>query len=260
MPIIALMVLISGCLKSPDPSGKEENVPALLLFCGAGIQQPVSELIEVFGRDNGCRIEADFAGSELLLSRIKLNKRGDLYMPGDRSYVDLASDAGLIESVTTACYFVPAILVKKGNPANIHSLQDLLRDGIRLGLGDANACAVGRQSRMIFEKNNIPRSAVEKNLVFQSMTVNELGVQIQAGSLDAVIVWDAVAKQYLDHGELIAIPSPQNVISTVPVGVLQFSTHMALAKRFAEFAASDRGKAVFLKYNYRVDPPPGNEQ
>jgi len=176
-------------------------------------------------------------------------------MPGDRSYVDIAAASGMIESIVDVCYFVPSILVQKGNPKHIHSLQDLTRQGIRLGLGDSSACAIGRQSKKIFLRNNIPWVDVEANLVFQSMTVNELGIQIQTGSLDAVIVWDAVANQYLDHGELIEIAPEQNVISMVPVGVLDFSEHKDLARSFAEFAASDKGQSIFRKYNYRVDPP-----
>ena len=176
-------------------------------------------------------------------------------MPGDQSYIDIAADAGMIGSTTVACYFVPTILVAKGNPKRISSLPDLIGRGIRLGLGDAKACAVGRQSKKIFEKNNIPWADVEKNLVFQSMTVNELGIQIQTGSLDAVIVWDAVASQYLDQGELVTIPVEQNVISTVPVGILEFSQHKDLARRFAEFARSEQGRSIFLKHHYRINPP-----
>jgi len=256
--LIMLIVLGSfSCRKGKDFPSENKGFPKLMLFCGAGIQQPVAELAEAFSRKNHVHIEADYAGSEILLSRIKLNKKGDLYMPGDQSYVEMASQAGMIESTTVACYFVPAILTAKGNPKHITSLPDLIRSRIRIGLGDANACAIGRQSKRIFAHNNIPWAQVEKNLVFQSMTVNELGIQIQAGSLDAVIVWDAVANQYLDHGELVEIPPEQNIIATVPVGVLKFSEHKDLARKFAEFAASAEGKAIFLKHHYRVDPPAG---
>lgn len=260
--ILVTIILAIGCVGSEQDSTapvEKGELPRLMLFCGAGIQLPVAELAETFSRNHDCIIEADYAGSELLLSRITLTKKGDLYMPGDRSYVDIAAEEGLIESTTTACYFVPTILVEKGNPKNIHSLKDLTRNGIRLGLGDSTACAIGRQSKKIFERNNIPWAEVEKNLVFQSLTVNELGIQIQTGSLDAVIVWDAVAYQYLEQGELIEIPPVQNVLSTVPVGVLDFSDHKDLSRSFAAFAASNQGKAIFLKHNYRVDPPTENE-
>jgi len=214
---------VIGCRQEPASKPAAKGPPTLMLFCGAGIQLPVAELVETFSREHHCRIEADYAGSEVLLSRIKLKQKGDLYMPGDKSYVELAAEAGLIESSRPACYFVPTILVAKGNPRGITSLRDLTREGIRLGLGDSQACAIGRQSRKLFAKSNISWPDVERNLAFQSMTVNELGMQIQAGSLDAVIVWDAVANQYLSHGELVEIPPEQNVISTVPVGVLRFS-------------------------------------
>jgi molybdate transport system substrate-binding protein len=246
---------IAGCQRDPASTPDSREQPTLLMFCGAGIQSPVSEIVEAFNHSHECSIEVDYAGSEVLLSRIKLKEKGDLYMPGDQSYVEIAAEAGMIESSIAACFFVPAILVAKGNPKNIVSLHDLTRPGIRLGLGDANACAIGRQSRKIFARNNIPWANVEKSLAFQSMTVNELGIQIQTGSLDAVIVWDAVANQYLDQGELVEIPLEQNIISTVPVGVLKYSRHKDLARQFAEFAASDPGHSIFRKHHYRVDSP-----
>ena len=252
---IAALTVCFACQQRPGVVPEDGDLPPLLLFCGAGIQLPVSELVESFSQSYQCRMEVDYAGSELLLSRITLKKNGDLYMPGDQSYVDIAAEAGMIESSTVACYFVPTILVEKGNPKRVASLQDLTREGLRLGLGDAKACAIGRQSKKIFEKNNIPWTDVESNLAFQSLTVNELGIQIQAGSLDAVIVWDAVASQYLEHGELVPIPMEQNVISTVPVGILEFSRQKALARQFAEFAASERGQAIFRRHHYRVHPP-----
>lgn len=240
--------LILGCSEPPAPR-------ELLLFCGAGIRPPAAELAETFGRENGVRIVTDYAGSEVLLSKIKLVRRGDLYMPGDRHYVEMAAKEGFILSQESVCYFVPTILVRKGNPKNIRGLRDLLGPGVRLGLGDERACAIGRKSRKIFEKNGISWTHVERNLKFKSVTVNELGMQIQAGSLDTVIVWDAVAGYYAEHGDEVPIPAEQNVISTVDVGVLGFTRLKALAEKFVEFAASERGRAVFKKHGYRVDPP-----
>lgn len=255
--LVATMILgvVCGCDRSASTQPSQGETPTLMLFCGAGIQPPVADLVEAFSRQNACRIEADYAGSEVLLSRIKLKRQGDLYMPGDASYVEMAVKEGMVASSTPACYFVPAILVRKDNPKAITSLKDLTRDGIRLGLGDVKACAIGRQCRKIFKKNGIAWSDIEKNLKFQSLTVNELGVQIQAGSLDAVIVWDAIAKQYAKHGDIVEIPPDQNVISTVPVAVLSFSEHRGLAKRFADYLVSEDGQAVFRKHSYRVDPP-----
>jgi len=244
---------LGGCDKrEPDGASGSQN---LLIFCGAGIRPPVAELAELFGQETGADVQVDYAGSQVLMSKIKLSRQGDIYMPGDKWYVDLAAEEGLILSQERVCFFVPTILVQKGNPKKIKGLHDLVRPGVKLGLGDMRACAIGRKSRKIFQKNDIPWEDVERNLRFQSATVNELGMQIQAQSLDAVIVWDAVAKYYVLHGDEVAIPADRNVISTVDAGILKFTGNRALAERFLEFITSDPGRNVFRKHLYRVDRP-----
>jgi molybdate transport system substrate-binding protein len=212
-------------------------------------------MAEQFESEHGVKIVTDYAGSEVLLSKIKLVRKGDLYMPGDKHYVDQATAEDMIASQKSVCYFVPTILVRKDNPKGIRELQDLLKPGIKLGLGDAKACAIGRKTKQIFAKNDIAWENVEKNLVFQSLTVNELGMQIQTGSLDAVIVWDAIVSYYSEHGTEVAIPPEKNVISTVNIGVLSFTENRSLAEKFVEFAVSEAGQRIFAEHKYRTESP-----
>ena len=249
--IIIPAVLFIGCDSKEDGKSTQEE---LLLYCGAGIRPPADELIETFGREYGIKISPDYAGSEVLLSKIKLIRRGDLYMPGDKHYVEQAAKADMILSQRSVCYWVPTILVRKGNPKEIRRLEDLLKPGIKLGIGDPDACAIGRTSKKILEKNNIKWEDIQNNLIFQSLTVNELGMQIQAQALDAVIVWDAVARYYSDYGDEIPIPVENNVISTVDIGVLKFTKHQELAEKFVDFVTSEAGKAILKKHHYSIEP------
>ena len=252
--VAVIIVTLIGC-----DGGNSGNVDSaekeLLLYCGAGIRPAVDELVETFGREHGVEIAIDYSGSEVLLSKIKLFQRGDLYMPGDRHYVNLAAEKGLILMQKSVCYFVPMILVQKGNPKNISGLEDLLQAGLKLGIGDPNACAIGRVSHQILAKNNIAWKDIRKNLAYQSLTVNELGMQIQAKSLDAVIVWDAMAQYYSEYGDQVPIAAEKNVISTVDVGVLKFTKNRELAEKFVDFIVSEQGQGVFKKHNYRTEPP-----
>lgn len=252
--IAVIGLLLYGC-KAEKPEESDSETKELLLYCAAGIRPAVAQTVETFAREHGVKIVTNYAGSETLLSTIRLARQGDLYMPGDKHYVEQAAQESMVLSQRSVCYFVPTILVQKGNPKNIFGLEDLLQPGLKLGLGDSKACAIGRKTKQIFTKNNIAWEDVEKNLVFQSLTVNELGMQIQADSLDAVIVWDAIAKYYPDDGTEVPIPVEKNVISTVNVGVLSFTEHRSLAEKFVEFAASDRGQDIFRKHLYRVEPP-----
>lgn len=250
--IITVTILLAGCdAKKPQESTEKE----LLLYCGAGIRPPVAELAETFGREHGIKVVINYAGSEVLLSTIKLTRRGDLYMPGDKHYVQQAADEGMILSSKSVCYWVPTILVQKDNPKKIRHLEDLLRADIKLGLGDAKACAIGRKTKKIFAKNNIPWTDVEKNMVYQSLTVTELGMQIQSKALDAVIVWDATARYFAKYGDEVAIPVERNLISTIDIGVLSFTEQKQAAEKFVDFITSERGLKIFSKHNYRTSPP-----
>ena len=226
-----------------------------MLFCGGGIRPPAEELADRFGRQHDVQVECDFAGSEVLLTRIKLTRSGDVYLPGDAHYVELARDEDLVSACSTICYFVPVILVAKGNPKGIETLADLSRPGIRIGLGDPETCAIGRKAAKIFAKNGITIDDLGENLVFRSLTVNELGDKIKIGALDAVIVWDATAAYYMDAAETVRIPVQQNVISTVPAAALTTSDAPELARQLMEYLASDEGRAVFEKHHYAVSKP-----
>jgi molybdate transport system substrate-binding protein len=250
--IIVPVVVFIGCDDKKDGQSTSEE---LLLYCGAGIRPPVDELIETFGREYGIKIAPDYAGSEVLLSKIMLIRQGDLYMPGDKYYVEQVARADMILAQQSVCYWVPTILVRKGNPKGIRRLEDLLIPGIKLGLGDPDTCAIGRTSKKILEKNNIKWQDIEKNLAFPSLTVNELGMQIQAQALDAVIVWDATAKYYSEYGDEIPIEVENNIISTVDIGVLKFTKHQKLAEKFMDFVTSEKGKAILNKHQYSTEPP-----
>ena len=130
--------MLFGCDRK-EAGKKQAQGKELLLYCGAGIRPAVDEVVESFRQRSGVKVVTDYAGSEVLLSKIKIVQRGDLYLPGDKHYVEQAAKAGMILSQRPVCYWVATILVQKGNPKKIRELKDLLKPGIKLGLGDPNA-------------------------------------------------------------------------------------------------------------------------
>ena len=248
LPVALLLLACLGCEGRPDEK-------RLLFYCGAGIRPPAEEIADAFSRRHAVTVECDYAGSEVLLSRIKLSGVGDVYMPGDVYYVDLAKQHGLVGKSRTVCHFVPVILVQKGNPKDIRSLADFGRPEISVGLGDAEACAIGRKVKRIFAKNGLSEEELADNIKFRALTVNELGDKIKLRALDAVIVWDAVAAYYADSADVVLIPREKNVISTVAAGVLKTSQQPDLAEKLVEFIVSEEGRAIFEKHHYSVTLP-----
>jgi len=246
-------LVLPGCDRGTDEGASQRT---LLLYCGAGMRPAAAEAAEAFRAETGVTVQCDYAGGGKLISRIKLIRQGDLYMPGDVWYLDeLARQEDLVESKQRVTYFVPAIVVAKGNPANVRGLADLARPGVRVALGDPRACQIGRITQEIFAKNGIDAAAVEKNTVLTSVTVNELCVWIQTQRVDATVAWDAVAAQFSASADVIPIPRGENIISNVAIGVLKCSQDKALAQQFADFLAGPKGQAIFAKHHYRVTTP-----
>lgn len=244
------MLLVIGLLLGCANRAQNQEI---LLYCGAGLRPCMEEVVAQAKQVHGLNIVADYAGSETLLSRIRLSQKGDLYLPGDRRYMDLAREAGLIRACKPVCLFKPVLFVQKGNPKGIHGLQDLLKPNLRCGFGDPKACAIGLKTRKILEKNKIPWDQMEANVRFLSLTVNELGLQIQAQTLDAVIVWDAMARCFEDWGEIIPIKPEENLISHVDLGLLECSENRTQARLLYDFITSKRSRAVFKKHGYALE-------
>lgn len=252
--VILGAALCAGCRKDNSDASSQDR-PEMLLYCGAGLRPPVEVLIAEFSVAENVTIAVDYAGSEVLLSKMKLSGQGDLYLPGDERYVDLAAGQNLVAARRNVCYFVPTILVRKGNPKRVRGLTDLTREDVRVGLGDPRACSIGTVSRELLQNGGMGPDEIGRLTQFQAATVNELAVHVQTGSLDAVIVWDAVAKQYAQHTTEVSIPIEHNVIAAVDMAILTYSQQFDLADRFAQFAGSERGRAIFREHGYQVDNP-----
>lgn len=229
--------------------------PELLLFSGAGIRLAASSLVEEFSKANSAQISIDYDGSGRLLGKISSIQKGDLFMPGSRLYVDIAAEKDLLikDSIKTVAYFIPVILVQKGNPKNIKSVKDFLREGIKIGIGDERSAAVGKKAQKVFKINNIDLEAVSKNVVYKSGTVDELGIAIQMKNVDAVIIWDVNARYFSEHGDIIPIPVEKNSVSEIPIGILQASKHKKEAKEFIDFITGPDGRELLAKKKFTTE-------
>jgi molybdate transport system substrate-binding protein len=254
--ITASLLALSGCSCSDDAARNADK--EIILYAGAGLRPAADPVIDAFEHSTGIRVAANYGGSGRQLGQITAIQKGDLFMPGAELYVDVAVEKGLAEKATkrTVAFFIPVIFVQKGNPKGIRSLYDFKRKGLRLGFGDERACAVGRKTLKILKKAGISYDELRENVVYKSGTVNELGTAIQMKNVDAVILWDANARQFAAYGDVVPIPPDLNDISTVPIVRLKSSRLSEEAARFIEFITSKEGKAILTEHGYTTSLEP----
>ena len=255
VPLAAAAIAVVALIVVFYPRAPEH--PVLRLYAGAGLRLAVEKLVTAFALDTGVKVEADYGGSGLILARAGEDKDADLFLPGDAWYVDrLQTRCHNVADRVVVASFVPTIIVAKGNPKGVRGLADLARPEVRVGLGKAEACQIGRVSVTILAKAGVDVAALKAQ---ESLTVNELGVWVKMKAVDAAIVWDAIAANLADDVEIIAIPPAQNVVSDVVLAHLTTSRHPDAARQFLAFVSGPRGQQILRDTGYRVAvrPPSG---
>jgi len=247
---LSLVLTVAVCLSWAGCADPEDQ--ALVVYCGAGLRPPVAELIETFSKRHGVRLEPVYTGAGILLSQMTLAQRGDIYIPGDQFFMQQAVDRGYILEQAEAACFIPVIAVPKGNPKGVKGLDDLTRHDLKVGLGEEKACAVGRSSAVMLARAGLTGKVKP---AYVATTVNDLGTHVKIGTLDAAIIWDAVARFYPDDVDMVSIESKYREVLTVPVGVLKFTKNHELARSFMTLVSGEEGKRVFAKHGYTVSRP-----
>ena len=249
-----LVALLMGPGKNKRP-GPGEAKP-LLVFCAAGVKAPVEAVAREYEQAYGVPVQLQFGGSGTLLSSIRVVKAGDLFLAADESYIKSARDFGLLAETISLARQRPVIVVVKGNPKNVHSLDDLRRNDVRVALANPDAASIGRTVRALLQKAGL-WTELEKHATVFKPTVNDIANDVKLGSVDAGIVWDATARQYPEL-ELVTVPLFEPAQETISIGVLKASTQPAAALRFARYlGARDKGLKQFEQFFYA--PVAGDE-
>jgi molybdenum ABC transporter molybdate-binding protein len=226
---------------SAPPGTSNANAP-LLVYCAAALRQPVEAAV----KDYGGGVQLQFGASQTLLANAELTGKGDLYIPADDSYLQIARTKNLIVESIPLARMTPVLAVARGNPKGVHSLADLLKPDVRLAQANPDAAAVGKVVRELLEKQGKWTALKEHTLVFKP-TVNDVANDLKLGSADAGFVWDATVIQYPGLERVSGVEF--DIVAHISVSVLKSSPAPAAALRFARFlAARDRGLPEFRKF------------
>lgn len=227
-----------------DRAVVDPNRINLYMYCAAGIRPMMDPAVDAFKQMRpNVRIDVGYAGSGCLLSQLAFSRRGDFYIPGEEFYINQAKARGYLTTSTPVGAFEPVLLVQKGNPKGIKTVADLAKPGLKIGLGEPGACAVGIAAEAVLKKANL-LDQVAKNVVFRAGNVPELGNAVKLKSLDVAVVWNVTAAQLTDDCEAVKIERSMYEPSVVPIALLKYTQHQAEAQAFVDFLASPEGQKI----------------
>lgn len=231
---------------------------SIVVYCAVGLRPPVELAAKRFQEETGTQVELNYDNSGSLLGKMKLEKaanpHGDLFIPADDSFIDLAREAGLIREVLPLGRFRAVLAVKPGNPKQIKSLDDLLRSDVTFVICEEKA-AVGKVSKQALVKAG-KFEALKAKAKSEKATVTEAAMVVQASNeVDAAFVWDSTARQF--KLDIVETPELKGASATIASAVIATGPHPTAALRFARYlCAPEKGAKIFEEKYY--EPIPGD--
>lgn len=257
-----LIGLLTLLLLQGGPSRQPAEQP-LLMYCAAGLRGPVEQIVQQYEQEYGVRVELQYGGSNTLLNQLEVDQFStvDLFLAADGLYIDQAVSKGLAAETLPIAETEVVVAVPKGNPRQIQSLDDLLRDDVTVAVPSPDQAAAGLVVRSLLQKHAAGDSNrwaqleqhVTRSGVFKP-TVNDVTTDVRIGAADAGFSWDFLVQSPAFRAELdsVTLPELQGAPSLVSVAVLKSSRQPTAALKFARYlTARDRGLLHFEEFGMR---------
>ncbi len=238
------LLLTAGCGKKET----QEKPKELMLLCGSSFVPPAEQLCSEFKAQTGVEIVSTVGGSEDLLPHVKARVKGDIFITHD-PYLDYTRDANALADSVQVGFVAPVLVVQKGNPKGLKSIEDLARPDLRVALTDPQYSTCGEMVFALLEKKGI-KDAVMKN-VENRLTKGHpnIGTFLKTQAIDAGIMWNGVAHTFKDSLDIVKTPYEYDEETRVHIMTLSYSKQPELLKQFMEFARK-RGPEIFAEYGY----------
>ena len=248
-----MLLLLAGNDPSPERgvAGNQNGSQSLMLFCAASNRAVMEAIRADYEREFGTSVQIQYGASQTLLSSMEVSGSGDLYLPADDSFLDIASEKNLIDEILPIARMQGGVAVARGNPLSISKFSDLLREDVRVVQANPDAAAIGKLVRKILLKQDL-WTELEKSTTAYRTTVTDVANDIVVGAADAAIVYDAVLHTYPEV-EFVELPELKSAASQISIGVIGTTTQPQAALHFARYvAAKDRGLKHYAEHGFRV--------
>ncbi len=246
------VLLLAGLIGTLYWIGADNSTP-LEIYCAAAMRTPIEEIVKDYEKEFGQKVVTHFGASQTMLVNMELAKNGDLYMPADDSYIDVAATKDLITRVEPVARLTAVVIVRPGFGKEIKTWNDFLNAG-KIGLANPEVAAISKLTREHLQKAGL-WSALEAKKPSYLGDVNEVGNSVaNVGSSDAGITWAplALALQKKKPGlQIVQLDQLSGIEGHVQIAVAKWSTQPDNALRFIAFLnAADKGAVHLKKHGY----------
>jgi molybdate transport system substrate-binding protein len=229
----------------------------LTILAASSLTDAFGELGNTFEEQNqGVEVKQTFGASSDLLAQIQQGAPADVFASASEEEMDTAKKDGLVSG--TPRVFVKnreVIMVPRDNPANMKSLEDMVRPNIKLVLAAKDVPAADYAVEILGKANKEYgpdfKQDVLSNVVSREADVRASVNRVVVGDADATFGYKSdYTPDIRDEVKVIKIPPDLNIIATYPIASLKDAEDPELAKKWVDLVRSEGGQKVLEKWNF----------
>ena len=206
-----------------------------------------ASLTEVFPKiDPSTRYS--FGGSDQLALQIRQGAPADVYAAASPKYTQLLYQDGLVRKPITFATNKLIVMVPKSNPAQIDSVYDLRRQGVKVVIGDRGV-PIGSYTRQLLDALGITDS-VMRNVVSQETDVKGIVSKVALGEADAGFVYVTDARPVASKVRKILIPGWAQPLIRYEIAMVSSTPREVGARAFIRKVTSKRGRLLLKRAGF----------
>jgi molybdate transport system substrate-binding protein len=214
-------------------------VPEVTFFCGAVNRRAIEPVIDAFQKREGVVVNTVFDGCGILTGRmgaIENQKQTagfpDVYMACDRYYLDNVQQ-WFQEDVNVSQTEI-VLVVPKGSE-QVKTLDDIIKPGIRVSVGEPDQCTIGALTRRLLQQVHLYDRLKEKQtnpseVVVEKSSSALIVPDVITGHVDVAIAYRNDVQEHGDKVDIIKIDSPLTR-AIQPLSIAKNSQHKHLIRR-----------------------------
>lgn len=213
--------------------------PEVTFFCGAVNRRAIEPVIDEFQKREGVIVNTVFDGCGILTGRmgtIDQQKQTagfpDVYMACDRYYLDNVQQ-WFQEDINVSQTEI-VLVVPKGSD-QVKSLEDIVKPGVRVSVGEPDQCTIGALTRRLLQQSDLYDRLKEKQaqpgeVVVEKSSSALIVPDVVTGHVDVAI---AYRNDVQDHGDKVDVIKIDSSLTRAiqPLSIAKNSQHKNLVRR-----------------------------
>jgi molybdate transport system substrate-binding protein len=207
----------------------------------------------------GHKVVFNLDGTQALKTQVQNGAYADVFISASNTYTTELTKGGYFidGSVKPLTSNYVIVILPAGNPANIRSLADLAKPGVKIAMedksvpaGTATVACLKNLAKSTYD--NDWNTSVYKNVVTYELSEPAVATKVNLGEVDAGFVYESTyTAAPKDTYLAITIPKKDNYLQTYTIGLLKGSTSKGAAADFETFMLSSAGQQDLRDYGFR---------